>query len=100
MNPAQLQKMMKQAQKMQNDMGAAQGELEAKEYTNTTGGAVTIKMLGSKEILSIDINKDIIDPDDKDMLEDMIKSCINTLHTDINKETESVMGQYTKGLPF
>ena len=82
-------------------MQNAQGELEKKEFSITTGGdAIVLVMTGDKRIVSLNIKPEVIDPDDKDMLEDMIKSAINTLSDQIDKETETTMGQYTQGLPF
>ena len=101
MNPAQLQKMMKQAQKLQNEMQNAQTELGAKEYTITTGGdAITLVMTGNKKVVSINIKDEVIDPEDKDMLEDMIKSAMNTLIDQIDNDAQTTMSQYTQGLPF
>lgn len=101
MNPAQLQKMMKQAQKLQTEMQNAQAELERKEFTTSAGGnAVTVAMTGDKKIVSLSINPDVIDPEDKDMLEDMIKTAINNLTATIDQETETTMSAYTQGLPF
>jgi DNA-binding YbaB/EbfC family protein len=101
MNPAQLQKMMKQAQKLQTEMQNAQAELERKEFSTSTGGnAVTVVMTGDKKIVSLVINPDVIDPEDKEMLEDMIKTAINNLTTTIDQETETTMSAYTQGLPF
>lgn len=101
MNPQQLQKMMKQAQKLQNEMQGAQVELEKKEYENTAGGgAVKVVMTGSKKIVNLEINEELLDKDEKEMLQDLIVSLINTTIDTIDKEAEAVMGQYTKGLPF
>ena len=101
MNPKQLQKMMKQAQKMQNDMQSAQGEIEAKEFTNTAGGgAIELVMTGDKKIVSLNIKEEVIDPEDKEMLEGMIVSLINQTIDQIEKETQETMGAFTQGLPF
>ena len=63
MNPAQLQKMMKQAQKLQSEMQNAQAELDRKEFTTTAGGnALTLVMTGDKRIVSITLNPEIVDP--------------------------------------
>ena len=101
MNPAQLQKMMKQAQKLQSEMQNAQAELDRKEFTTTAGGnALTLVMTGDKRIVSITLNPEIVDPEDKEILEEMIKSSINSLSNEIDKEVEATMGAYTQGLPF
>lgn len=101
MNPAQLQKMMREAQKIQSNMEKAQKDLAKQEYTTTVGGGVIeIKMLGNKQISSINIKEEAIDPDDKEMLEDMIKNAVNNLINEIEAEEEKTMGQFTQGLPF
>lgn len=101
MNPKQIQQMMKQAQKMQSDLKSIQSELEKKEYeTATGGGAVTVKMNGAKKLLAVNIKEDIIDPDDKEMLEEMIMLAINNVLEEITAESEKEMNSVTGGLPF
>ncbi len=101
MNPQQLQKMMKQAQKMQGDMQKAQADLEAKEYSYSAGGGVVeITMLGSKVITALNIKDELLDVEEKDMLQDLIISAVNTLSKQIDDELNAVMGQFTQGLPF
>ncbi len=101
MNPAQLQKMMKQAQKLQGEMQGAQQELDQKEFTSTAGGgAVSVVMKGNKSIVSISLSDEMIDVEEKEMLQEMIKSVINNLITEIDTEIETTMSSYTQGLPF
>ena len=101
MNPKQLQKMMQQAQKMQADVQKAQSEIEAKEFTNTAGGgAIELVMTGDKKIVSLNIKEEVIDPEDKEMLEGMIVSLINQTIDQIDNETQETLGAFTKGLPF
>ena len=70
--------LMRQAQKMQEDMKAKQAELEAAEYTGSASGEmVTVKMNGKHEVLSIKIKPEAVDPDDVEMLEDLILAAIN-----------------------
>ena len=64
-----MQQMMAQAQKMQRELRKAQAELAAKEFVVTKGGAITVTVLGNKEIKSINIDKDAFNPDDKEMIE-------------------------------
>ncbi len=73
-----IQQMMKQAQKMQKKMEEAQEEA-AKEVVEATagGGMVTVKVNGKQEVLSIDIEKDVVDPEDVDMLQDLILAAVN-----------------------
>ena len=76
--PSNMQSMIKQAQKMQEDMAAKQAELEEREYDVAAGGGViNLKINGKKEILSVDIDPEVIDPDDKETLEDLIVAAVN-----------------------
>jgi len=71
-------KLMKEAKKMQDDMAKSQEELAARDFEATAGGgAVTVKVSGSKEIKEIVIKKDVVDPDDVEMLQDLIITCVN-----------------------
>ena len=76
--PSNMQAMLKQAQKMQEDMAAKQEELEAREYdVSAGGGVVNLKINGKKEILSVKIDPEVIDPDDPETLEDLIVAAVN-----------------------
>ena len=69
-----MNQLMKQAKKMQADMEESQRELQSKEFdASTGGGAVYVKVNGSKQIVEIKIDKDVVDPDDVEMLQDLIK---------------------------
>lgn len=100
MNPAQIKKMMQEAQKLQANLDKEQKKLEKKEYTKTLGGGITIVMNGKKEVLSIDLKQEVLDPEDKEFVEDLIKSAINELHQEIDTEYDSVVGGLTQGMPF
>ncbi len=101
MNQKQIQQMMKQAQKMQNDVQKLQEEIKAKEYTETVGGgAIEIVMDGSKQLKSINIKEEVIDPDDKEMLEELIMLAVNNIIVKIDKEADEKVGAITGGLPF
>ena len=100
MNPAQIKKMMQEAQKLQANLDKEQKKLEKKEYTKTLGGGITIVMNGKKEVLSIDLKPEVLDPEDKEFVEDLIKSAINELHQEIDTEYDSVVGGITQGMPF
>ena len=70
--------MMKQVQKMQEDMATLQADLETREYeVSAGGGMVTVKINGKREILNIDIQPDIVDPDDIETLSDVITAAVN-----------------------
>ena len=76
--PSNMQGMIKQAQKMQEQMAEAQAALEEKEYEiKAGGGAVTVKISGKKEIVSLDIQPEIVDPDDIETLSDIIIAGVN-----------------------
>ena len=88
--PSNMQSMLKQAQKMQEDMAAMQEELEAREYDiSAGGGVVNIKINGKKEILSVKISPEIVDPDDVETLEDIIVAGVN----EAIKKVETVSGE-------
>ena len=76
--PSTMQSMIKQAQKMQEDMAEKQAELEEREYEVAAGGGViNVKINGRKEILSVKIDPEVIDPDDAETLEDLIVAAMN-----------------------
>ncbi len=76
--PSNMQSMLKQAQKMQEEMAEKQAELEACEYDVAAGGGViNVKINGKKEILSVKIDPEVIDPDDAETLEDLIVAAVN-----------------------
>ncbi|MBQ4071308.1 MAG: YbaB/EbfC family nucleoid-associated protein [Clostridia bacterium] len=76
--PANIQAMMKQAQKMQEDMAAKQEELDACEYDVAAGGGVVnVKINGKKEILSVKLSPEVVDPDDIETLEDLVVAAVN-----------------------
>lgn len=97
MNP---NNMLKQVQKVQADMQKAQEELEAKEYTSTVGGgAVTITMTGKKSVTSLNISPEVIDPDDKEMLEDLITAAVNDVIEKIESESSETMNALSGSMP-
>ena len=76
--PSNMQSMLKQAQKMQEEMAEKQAELEEREYEVAAGGGViNVKINGKKEILSVKIDPEVIDPDDAETLEDLIVAAVN-----------------------
>jgi DNA-binding YbaB/EbfC family protein len=76
--PQNMNAMIRQAQKMQEDMEAKQAELEEREYDiSAGGGVVAVKISGKKEILSIDIKPEIVDPDDIETLSDILVAAVN-----------------------
>ena len=91
--------MIKQAQKMQQDMLKMQAEMEEKEYEATAGGGVvSAKVSGKKEVVAITIDPEAVDPDDVEMLQDMIVAAVNeAVRTAQNAANES-MSKITGGL--
>ena len=76
--PQNMQAMIRQAQKMQEDMAAKQEELNAREYDiSAGGGVVNVKINGQKEILAIDLQPEIVDPDDIETLSDILVAAVN-----------------------
>ena len=97
--PANMQSMLKQAQKMQEDMQAMQAELEAREYDVAAGGgAINVKINGKKEILSVKLSEEIVDPDDIETLEDLIVAAINEAIKNVEADAQSEMSKITGGM--
>ena len=90
-----MQQMMAQAQKMQRELKKAQAELAQKEFVVSKGGAVTVVVMGSKEVKSVQIDKDSLDPDNKEMLEDLIAIAINEALEKIAEEEEAINERIT-----
>ncbi len=90
---ANMQQLMRQAQKMQEKMTQAQEELDTREYEASAGGGmVTCKVSGKREILSLTIKPEAVDPDDVEMLQDMIMAAVNEALRTGEKTREEVMG--------
>ncbi len=91
--------LMKQAQKMQESMAKAQEELEKKELEVTAGGgAIKIKINGKKEIQDIELSPDVVDPDDIEMLQDLIISAVNEAIRQVEEMSNNEMGKLTGGM--
>ena len=93
-----MQAMLKQAQKLQKDMLNTQEEINNKEFTGKSS-IVTVKMTGKRELTDVKIDLEALEEDDIELLQDMIMVAVNDAINQINKETESKMGAYTKGMP-
>ena len=97
--PGNMNNLMKQAQKMQKQMEEAQKELETKEVEAAAGGgAVKAKVNGKKELVSITIDPDAVDPDDVEMLEDMIVAAVNEAMREMDNVSQASMSKITGGL--
>ena len=97
--PQNMQSMIRQAQKMQEDIEAKKAELEEKEYVVTSGGGmVEITLKGNHEVKSIGLNPEVVDPDDVEMLEDMRVAAFNEAVRQIDEESERELERVTGGL--
>ena len=87
--------LMKQAKKMQEDMEKSQAELASKEFDATAGGgAISVKVSGEKIIKEIKIQKDVVDPDDVEMLEDLILTCVNEALRKVDSAQADQLGKF------
>ena len=94
-----MQHMLKQAQKMQQDMAALQEDIEQREFTAVSGGgAVSVTVDGKHTVKEIKIKPEIVDPDDVEMLEDLITVAVNEAIANAVKTSEDEMGAITGGL--
>ena len=97
--PGNMNNLMKQAQRMQRQMEEAQKELEEKEITATAGGgAVEITVSGKREITKVKLAEEVVDPDDIEMLEDLIMAAANEAFRKLEEESQSSMSKITGGM--
>ena len=94
--PQNMQAMLRQAQKMQEEMAAKQEELDAREYDiSAGGGVVNVKINGKKEILSIDLKPEIVDPDDIETLSDILVAAVNEAIKRVEDTNSEELGKIT-----
>ena len=94
--PQNMQAMLRQAQKMQEDMAAKQEELDAREYDiSAGGGVVNVKINGKKEILAIDLKPEIVDPDDIETLSDILVAAVNEAIKRVEDTNSEELGKIT-----
>ena len=94
-----LQQLARQAQKMQDQMEAATEELNAKEYTASAGGGmVTVTVSGELEIKKMEISPDVVDPDDIEMLQDLVTAAVNEAIRNANTDKEETMNSISGGM--
>ncbi len=104
--PGNMNNLMKQAQRMQRQMEAAQKDLEDKEFTAAAGGgAVEVVVNGKKEIKSLKLSQEVVDPDDVEMLQDLIIAAVNEAFRQIEEESDKALsgisgGMNMGGFPF
>ena len=91
--------MIRQAQKMQEDMAAKQDELNAREYdVSAGGGVVTVKINGKREILAINMQPEVVDPDDIETLSDILVAAVNEAIKRVENTNAEEMDKITKGM--
>ena len=94
-----INQLMKEAKKMQADMEKTQEELQAKEFESSAGGgAVTVKVNGKKEVLDVTMKPEVVDPDDIEMLQDLVISAVNEALRKVDDAQSSQMSKMTGGL--
>lgn len=94
-----MQGMMKKMKKMQKEMEEAQRKLSESEFEGSANNDLVVVVVnGDKEVQRVTIKEDIVDPEDKEMLEDLVLLAMNDALSKVEAETEKVMGKYTKGL--
>ena len=97
--PGNMSNLMKQAQRMQRQMEEGQKELETKEFTAAAGGgAVEVTVSGKKEVLKVTLSEVVVDPDDIEMLQDLIVAAANEALRKADEASSELMGKMTGGL--
>ena len=97
--PGNMNNLMKQAQRMQRQMEESQKELEAAEFTAASGGgAVEVTVTGKKEVTKVKLDPEAVDPDDVEMLEDMIVAAVNEALEKVDQESAAGMSKFTGGM--
>ena len=99
MNGMNMQAMMKRAQKMQKQMMAAQQDLANQEFVGQAPDEmVTAKVNGNKKLIDLQVKPEAVDPDDVDILTDLVMAAVNNAMQEVDKAAENKLGKYTKGL--
>ena len=97
--PSNMNQMIRQAQKMQEEMTKAQEELNAKEYVTTSGGGmIEVTITGKKELKSVKLKPEVVDPEDIEMLEDLIVAAVNEAIRTAEEDSAKRMEKITGGL--
>jgi DNA-binding YbaB/EbfC family protein len=100
-NMGNMQGMMKQMQKLQKEMASTQDEINTTTFTGKSAqDLVTVDFTGDRKMTALNVNPEAIDPDDPDMLSDLVMEAVNDALGQIDQTTQSKMGKYTQGLPF
>ena len=97
--PGNMNNLMKQAQRMQRQMEETQKELEEKEVTASSGGgAVEATVSGTKQLMKISLDEEVVDPEDIEMLEDLIVAAVNEALEKVDEASASAMSKFTGGM--
>ena len=97
--PGNMANLMKQAQRMQRQMEEQQKEMESKEFTATAGGgAVEVTVSGKREVIGVKLAEEVVDPDDIEMLQDLIVAAVNEAMRKVDEESGAAMSKLTGGL--
>ena len=97
--PGNMSNLMKQAQRMQRQMEEGQKELETKEFTAAAGGgAVEVTVTGQKEVVKVKLSEEVVDPEDIEMLQDLIVAATNEALRKAEEENAAMMNRMTGGL--
>ena len=97
--PGNMANLMKQAQKMQRQMEEQAKEMETKEFTATAGGgAVEVTVSGTKKVLKVKLDEEAVNPDDVEMLEDLIVAAVNEAMDKVDEVSASAMSKFTGGM--
>ena len=97
--PGSMNNLMKQAQKMQKQMAEQAKEFETKEFeASAGGGAVSVTVSGKRELTKVAIDPDAVDPEDVEMLQDMIMAAVNEALRKVEEANQAMMGKFTGGL--
>ena len=97
--PGSMNNLMKQAQKMQKQMAEQAKEFETKEFeASAGGGAVSVTVSGKRELTKVSIDPDAVDPEDVEMLQDMIMAAVNEALRKVEEANQAMMGKFTGGL--
>ena len=99
MGGGNMQQLARQAQKLQQQMAKMQEELEAREFEASAGGGmVTVKVTGKKELVSLEIKPEAVDPDDVEMLQDMVMAAVNEALRTASETSDAEMAKLTGGM--
>ena len=97
--PGNMNNLMKQAQRMQRQIEEQAKALEEKEYSaQSGGGAVAVSMYGKKEVLSLTLTPEVVDPEDIEMLQDLIVAAMNEVLRQVEDDANAIMGKMTGGM--